>query len=348
MSRTVNVRKDHYTHRDNEKGKLSGTIKCYIETLSYIHISSGRQRIVYAESIEPTKLKFSLSTIIEAIAKGDKGLLNELTKNITVDYMDNVAYGSNTCIPGSTVKGLLRARLELCKSRNALAIGCMKTRIQRMSSLPPKGKHGWRHALVWNDVVLEYRGDQCNPAESNDYTICKICDIFGAPGIAGRVMPSNFCISSSILGKLDLPYGEKVWAIPPNSKLYGSIIFTSLDVEEIGILLIAMGFVKGSVVDRDAVKGMEVLIGKHKYVYKNMGNARFGILSIDFPHRFRGLLNNYGITYGEEDTRIVIKDAMLVRFIDAAIDRALNVYPQLQNLYGFSEAQMKQARGVAV
>ncbi|GEM_PF-1220652 len=337
MSKIVNVRRTPYTERDSERGRISGVINSYIETQTYVHVSSGRERVVITQLVEALP---KLSEIIDAVAKGDRKQLEGLTQSIAIDYTGNVVYGAYVCIPGSTIKGLLRARLELCRSTQDEAFSCMHTKIKKMVAPPARGSHGWRHATIWGDVVLESRGDECNPSTTSDYSVCKVCDIFGAPGIVGRVMPSNFC-GSIELEKLDLSYGEKLWAIPPKTKLNGSIAFTALSVDELGIVLISMGLVKDSTV------GVDVLIGKHKYSHTNMGSAKFYITSIELPHRFKNTLESYKITYITRENKLIIGGEKLTELINMTIERALNKYPQLNNIYGFSEAQVKKNKGVA-
>ncbi|MEM0338069.1 MAG: RAMP superfamily CRISPR-associated protein [Ignisphaera sp.] len=330
---SIAVTRKAFTVRDIEvEGTLSGVIEAEIEALSYIHVSMGRERL---ERLIDIKTAASLlNTVEEALIKGDIKALQRVSSYVALDYIDNVVYGDSVCIPGSTIKGLLRARLELCPAKDGSAISCMRSDVKPISSPPPPGAHGWRHARIWK-AVSENRGPYCNPIETQDYTICVVCDIFGAPGVVGRVMPSNFCCSLEAYEKRDLPYGEKVYAIKPGTRLKGSIMFSALKLEEIGALLISMGIAKGSSI------GIPVLIGKHKYAYPDMGKARFMVVALKAPLRFAETLAKWGLNCSVEHIEIICREKELQKLIDMAIDETLTRYPQLSQLHGFSEADVK-------
>ena len=340
MSR-VDVVKKPFTARDQEyDDSLSGVVEAFIKTMSHIHVSMGRERLE-TTSLTSEIAKQILATDNILALLNNKTFLEKIRTAIALDYVDNIVYGDSICIPGSTIKGLLRSRLELTPSKDRKAVSCMHTITQPITELPKPGTHGWRHARVWSNVIAENRGEPCDPASTQDYTICVVCDLFGAPGVVGRVMPSNFCCSRDAYEKLDLPYGEKVYAIKPNTVLRGFIHFSSLRVEELGVLLISMGITRGR------TEGVPLLIGKHKYAYRNMGKAVFGVSMIRAPHRFKDFFKKMGLEVSEKDFEIICDGQCLQELINKAIDEALKNYPQLEWLHGFSEASERDRLGVA-
>ncbi|MEM3935205.1 MAG: hypothetical protein QW141_02860, partial [Ignisphaera sp.] len=132
---SIAVTRKAFTVRDIEvEGTLSGVIEAEIEALSYIHVSMGRERL---ERLIDIKTAASLlNTVEEALIKGDIKALQRVSSYVALDYIDNVVYGDSVCIPGSTIKGLLRARLELCPAKDGSAISCMRSDVKPISSPP--------------------------------------------------------------------------------------------------------------------------------------------------------------------------------------------------------------------
>lgn len=332
----VKVVRTPYTRRDVEdKQQLSGIIRGFIEALSHIHVSSGREELHVTGPIHT-----DLQNLANAVARGDVGMLERLTQAVSLDYVENVMYGGSVCVPGSTVKGLLRSRLELCRALNNTSVFCMHSE-EAVASLPREGKPGWRHSRIWGSAIFEDRGEFCNPIDSRDYSLCRACDLLGAPGVVGRVMVGNFCCSNCTEHR-QLAYGEKIIAIKPGARLEGDIAFTSLSIEELGILFVSMGLTKSS------QKGVEILIGKHKYAYRDMGKGSFTVTSVVLPARFKGTVESLGIKCIAEGYTITCRDVELKSLVDTALDRALTSFPQLKNIYGFSEARERDIKGVAV
>jgi len=333
LSRVKVVRRP-FTPRDADANRVSGALWARLEALSYIHVSSGRERIEVLRSdlARPENLRF----IEEALTQGRISQVERLTEAVRVGYIDNVVYGGRVCVPGSTIKGLLRSRLELCPSQGGESLACLLTESPPLRSLPPPGQHGWRHARIWWPSVAEDRGPRCNPIAFGDYSLCIVCNLFGAPGVVGRVAPSNFCCEASCCEPRDLPYGERVYAIKPGSTLRGCIHFNSLTLEELGLLLIAMGITAQSTV------GVEVLIGKHKYAYRDMGRARFVLEKLVVPARLVETLRSVASVEPRVSGSIaVIEGDGLTKLVKRAIEQALQEYPQYKSLHGFSEARKR-------
>ena len=338
---SVNVMRNPFTPRDVEQGALSGIINALIVTTTYVHVGSG----AIEPRLEESARRIDLGWLLRKLAGTPRDF--EELKNffkqrgaLIEEVMTNVVYGGRVCIPGSTIKGLLRARLELTPSKDGVAVSCMLAMTPPLTELPPRGVHGWRHARIWRESVFENRGSSCNPIATGDYTVCKVCDLFGAPGLVGRVYPSNFCCDLSSCERKEFSFGEgkieRILAIKPGTVLEGSISFTSLTLDELGALFVAMGLRRG------CLEGRELLIGKHKYMFRDMGVAKFRLESIEFPQRFEDVLRSVGIDCERQGYRIVCKDEALRKLVDLAIDDALSRYPQLRWLHDFSEVERKR------
>jgi len=329
VSTIASFKRGGFTWRDAEAGRISGVIKASLIALTRIHIGSGR---FTARRTPSTGIE--LKSVQGLIEFGDVRKLDELLSGALTVRLENVSYGGFLCVPGSTIKGLLRSRLELTPSRHGEALGCIHTASPPIPQPPPPGTHGWRHARIWREAVAEERGQSCNPMQTGDYSLCKICDIFGAPGVAGRVYPSNFCCSACS-EDADLPYGEKVIAIKRGSELEGVIAFSGLTLSELGALFVSMGLRSGS------IEGKPVLVGKHKYSLKDMGVAKFVVKRFEAPARFFEAVSGFGINCARVGYSVVCEGDELRKLVSRAIDEALRTYPQLEWLYNFSEVERK-------
>ena len=341
----VTVRRAPYTPRDSERGRLSGALNALLITDTNVFVSSGREFLRVREGADIRRIVEEAGTALE---RGDYAAFRRVgdaaAQAIEADYAEMVTYGSKVCVPGSTIKGLLRSRLELCPSRNGSSYFCMQSNVPPLMRTPNPGTHGWRHARIWERAVSEDRGPACNPLRTQDYSLCKVCDIFGSPGVAGRVMPGNFCCGREACVPLTLPpKAMKVIAVRPGTRLEGRIGFSALSLDELGVLLVSMGLRRGS------VEGAKILLGRYKYALRNMGVAHFKVIRAEFPARFASTLNELGLEgkCAEGTANVVCEGNGLTELINAAIDEALEKYPQLTWLQNFSEASVREAKGLA-
>jgi len=161
-------------------------------------------------------------------------------------------------VPGSSVKGNVRARLELSLvPREGFVSSCLIRASEEPLEPPPRGEEGWRHFRIWSQALSFDRGPSCDFTEGEG-EVCLLCDIFGTAGLQGLVAFDDFIGEGVRLKPVDLPVGEKLLAAPPGSAFSGAIAFTNLRAWELGLLLYGMGF-RGSRI------GKPVLFGKVKY-----------------------------------------------------------------------------------
>lgn len=236
---------------------LSGSIdvKLIVDANSYLHVGTGREKF----SVDVNKVK-SLYAKVKTI---DERFLKQIT--LVRDYQEFASLISGVILPGSSIKGNVRARLEL--SFHGFK-GNVRSCFIRAGAImeAPVGVSGWRHQKLWEDVVFEDRGRPCDLTKVGE--VCLICDIFGTSGLKSLVNFSDFVGLNVKLEYLDLPYDIKVEAAPPNSTFNGRIDFMNLKDYELGLLLIGMG-----ITDRRI--GRTVLLGRFKY-RSLMGDKKFG------------------------------------------------------------------------
>lgn len=250
--------------RDRSTFGISGKIKASIKVCSkeedgidsWIYIGTGGVNIA----------------LKEIRIEGDVNrLVRDLSKKIVRDVSGFVRVGGKPTIPGSSVKGNIRSRLELSfipkdgKIRSCFIRSSPLTRRE-----PKKGEHGWRHYKIWKSS-LQFDRKPCD--YNRDRKVCLICDLFGTTGLQGLISFSDF-VGEFETKIFKLPY-ESIEAAPPGSRFTGEITFINLKLEEIGLLLFGMGL-------RDSKVGKPVLLGKYKYRIPEFGVVRYEVEKIEF------------------------------------------------------------------
>ena len=150
----VSLGKENFLPRDASitKDTLTGilTVKCEVseDPLSFIHIGTGGIMMEVNKSIKE----------IRELGKLESTLRRQLDL-IRYDYYEIVKYGGKVCIPGSTVKGMCRSRIELS---TVTVDGKTNIGFRQVTppprSLPPQGTQGWRHFRIWSPSTWEDRG----------------------------------------------------------------------------------------------------------------------------------------------------------------------------------------------
>ncbi|MEM2612362.1 MAG: RAMP superfamily CRISPR-associated protein [Thermoproteota archaeon] len=251
QAQKVEVIRQNPSDRSSYEG-LVGSITASITTLSYLHVGSGQQ--IAFKVIED---KVSGKTRFEE------------------DYLPFASIGRFIAIPGSSVKGNIRSRLELSfKSKDGKVRSCF-IRGSRLYGAPQVGKHGWRHYRIWEHAVKEERGMPCD--HTAGAPVCLICNIFGTAGLKSLVEFSNF-FGEDVTGEpQNLEYEMKLIAVPPNTSFKGSISFRNLKPEELGLILLGMGIT-------DSKVGRPVLFGRLKYRSqvsgRTFGRIKYEVLEI--------------------------------------------------------------------
>ena len=256
-ARRVKVARGDPTPRDGrvKEPTFTGSIRLECRVLSnpvsFLHIGSGAILI-----------KASRKELAKAMEKRrDLGfLVKELKRRpdlFEYDYLGFTRYGGRLVIPGTTIKGMCRSRLELL----TVAVDDEVQSCFRQASPPPRaeprlGSHGWRHFRIWSPTTWEDRGPACDATKTK--VVCLICDVFGAPGLSSRVYFGNFVEEEVSTCSLTLDHGEKIEAVEPGSVFMGEISFCYLKPFELGLVLAGLGATKDGAF-------MPILLGKSKY-----------------------------------------------------------------------------------
>lgn len=331
-SRHVMVVRRSFTPRDQLRNRLTGKLKVLFEAKGYVHVGSGSPAFKGAPRSEA-----------EAVVRRllETGRPPSEATAVGPEPLGIVRYGDRPCIPGSTIKGLLRARLELgAKEYGGRIDSCLSVSGPPLRTLPGRGSHGWRHLEIWGTTVAQSWRERCDPLSTGSYDLCVVCDLFGAPGVSARVMPENLCLERGEVKVLSLPYGERIEALSPGSVLSGYVAFTGLRLEEFGLLLLAIGMHRGG-------GSVPLLVGRHKYAYKGMGVAYLKALKAEFLAETLGRLEEAVASCSREDGLVRCSDGPFKDLVYKAISAALDSYRSWRDFERFSEAQKRDEKDVS-
>jgi len=234
---------------------LAGRVHITLTSLQYLHVGSGEEL-----KIEENKI----NEILKKIREPDQ-IKSEIQRQIQhLSAFSSI--GDTLVIPGSTVKGNVRSRLELSFRNVDGRVNSCFLRAGVIKSEPVEGMQGWRHYRLWRDRIIEDRGPPCDYTRSE--SVCLICDLFGTNGLRGLVEFSDLTLERGGKEVLDLPYNMRLEAVRPGSVFRGFISFFNITPEELGLTLIGMGLIEKR-------SGRPVLLGRLKY-RKETGGRKFG------------------------------------------------------------------------
>jgi len=246
----VEVAVSDITHRAGELGEnwMIGFLMVNCVTESFLHIGSGRLKLKIKSEV---KLPTSFYRLLD--------LVKRRPDIVQYDYSEVVRYLDTICIPGSTIKGACRARIELlATSKDRSVHFCFRQATSPPQRPPLESQHGWRHFKLWSPATWEIR-DSCNLTRRAVSEACTTCDLFGAPGLASKVYFGNLLPVSGVeVIEVELDYGEKIELVPPKTIFRGKITFKYLQPHELGLLMIGLGAKLNG-------RFQPVVIGKSKY-----------------------------------------------------------------------------------
>jgi hypothetical protein len=243
-------------------------------------------------------------------------------------------------IPGSSVKGAVRSRIELAcrdgKDGKVVAPILLPPNNQGIPrSLPPKGAHGWRHARIWCESVFEVREPEKIP------TILE--DLFGlaSPDLSmqSRVLFNTFYPVDEGLdcNPVELDHGEVLCAVGKGAAFRGTIIVYNASPEDLGLLLYGLG--------QDKLlcgKEPRLLMGYSKYRCRTSTRrtVSFGIVSVKINEiKPDPLSEDKWINMIEE---IGVRDrSSIEEIVRALVEKTLATYPGLPRCFDEAERRLQ-------
>ena len=230
-----------YTER-NSQG-LEGVLNIEMEVVSeYLHVGSG---VYDVEIIKP------LDNISQLVDKALKGEIPDLSNYFSPVTHEMNKYLGKIVIPGSTVKGLVRSRLELSINEACYIVSRNSNNFSQ------------RYRQIFRNPQFKRTDDPLR-------RVCPVCDLLGNSGLASRVSFSDLVM---VQGKVDYVnvHGEYYESVLKGSKFAGKVVYHSLKPIDLGMLLYGLGFrLKGG-----KLEGKVMLMGRFKFSDRRFGRVRF-------------------------------------------------------------------------
>ena len=239
------IQKD-FTPRDRYKdkfltGHLDITLKIPMDF--YLRIGSGED----VEIID--------SSLVKAVLRGNN--LNEIKSKLEIIDVSQQSRSHETIIiPGSTLKGAIRFRLEQSFIATSKVHACYVVR-----SFPPVPKKSWRHKKA-------YGYNQPRHTCRNNKHPCTVCNIFGMMGLRGKIFFTDAELTEGTIEivELNIRRGRtsREEAVKPGSKFQFQIYFEDFSEDELGLLFFAMNL----------DNNQPILLGRHKYAIQKMNGEK--------------------------------------------------------------------------
>jgi hypothetical protein len=333
MSFSQRLNKVPLTSRDN-LSQITGKLEVNLRLIDRVHVGSGGLKL---KSKDPILIKRLAKEIISG---KDISRIGVEAVNLVFIEQDFVRVGNKVCIPGSTIKGLIRSRLELMagkRGNDVVASACLSIPSRPLTQPLPIGTPGWRHVRIWDKAVTVLREGESFLEEELVSELCPICNLFGAPHISSRVFFNDFycedrCEVTTCVFK---DYGMRLEVLEPNSVFRGGVILRGVTLEELGLLLIGMGF--------DGNQFKPVLIGRMKYAAEGFGKVRFEVIKLIVSEYAIKYLEGVGISLRCIDFNYIIDGDELRKLLNLAFNEARKKFPDIEP---FSESEEKDRLNV--
>lgn len=272
--------RDEYTH-------LSGRVAFILKTLSktenehidsFLHVGTGFERLWVSEKIPTLASEIGKIELQKLAMSRWKEILGEK------EYATMATVGNKPVIPGSSIKGNIRARMELSfVPKNGEVRSCFSVASMRRTQ-------SWRHRKIWRGRLDDDRGRPCS-YDRERTQVCLLCDIFGAQGLASLVELTDAVGERVQLKQIDGEYDMKLLAAPPGSIFTGEMSFRNLRGSELGLI-----FLSGMRLDENG-RGKPVLLGRLRYkgmlAGKVFGRVKYEVKALTlsrWSNPLRGLL----------------------------------------------------------
>ncbi|MEM1513231.1 MAG: RAMP superfamily CRISPR-associated protein [Candidatus Jordarchaeales archaeon] len=267
------------------------------------------------------------------IGTGRKFFANPLPKISSVDVEkvteinalgelveENANINGEPVIPGSTLKGSVRSRIEhLFMPHDNTIEACYS--VSKVRGRVSQNRFNRRHLKVYGypkyGGTIPERG-HCSPPEE----VCVVCDMFGALSLGSKVNFSDALMERGGYEVRTMSFGHNKGnyvLVDPGSVFKFTVSFINLTWEQLGLLLMGMRLHEGK----------PMLIGRFKYAKRKvndqlsaLGRVKMSLLEA-YTYNYRG-----GIPVRKrEDARIITKavDEAKSKFKLRDLDEAVEV-----------------------
>jgi len=265
LGQGINIIKRPYTPRDilsENRYNIIIEFEARVHEKSYLLIEGAD--IHYAESNKIRKIGMRLADEIIEKDRLNRSVLQALLNKYKlageiIQKRSSIDISHMPIIPSSSLKGAIRSRLEYkFIIKNGSSYSCYSVIAMRFDREKAK-----RHISFWGEDISNIR-QSCNLNISPD--VCRVCDIFGAPGLSSRVDFSDALpISRVRLIPVEI-FGTNYYVIPPGGRFKFDAICRNFNMEDLGLVLLAM----------EVYSNTPIIIGRFKYRYNPLVGGKYG------------------------------------------------------------------------
>ena len=304
-----------YSRLPGEAG-VTARVRLSLRVVSdYLFIGSGREAWT---GLEKTASRLDISRLRgpgERLLRSLKSLVGVASAGIIKDFfrVRNPYTGRmEPAVPGSSLKGAARARLELATrdTGKGRVVANFLYDSGAVTRLPQPGQQGWRHARIWCESVAEQRDAEARPTVGEELYGVADAEL----SLSSKAFFSTFYPAEGVRCEIvRLDHGEVLCAVTRNAVFRGYIDVVNASLEELGLLLYSLGFDK-------LLCGKEplLLLGYSKYRCRVLAGSNrrvsFGVVSpslegiVEAPWS-RGALSGCSVT-GTEAARCLVERAL--------------------------------------
>ncbi|AHC52239.1 hypothetical protein SUSAZ_10310 [Sulfolobus acidocaldarius SUSAZ] len=243
------IQRNEYTKR-NSNG-ISGVIELRLSVKSdYLHVGSGSSTYRLVKKID------NIDALVEDAIEGN---IPDLSAYFSPKLHLMTKYSNGTfIIPGSTIKGLVRTRLELSIPGSCYIVS----------------KDASNTSQTYRNIFKPRKKprDRFDPVKFPK--VCPVCDLLGNSGLASRVTFSDF-VGEKVNSQNVKVRGDEYECVTKNSTFRGKVVFKGLKSVEIGMLLYGFGFRIGN----NTITSKTMLLGRFKFSDRQFGRVQFSLVN---------------------------------------------------------------------
>ncbi|QKR01120.1 hypothetical protein GWK48_10570 [Metallosphaera tengchongensis] len=247
------MQRNNYTPR-TFKG-LEGFLGIKLTVVSdYLHIGSGEVSYETKGQVKREDLEKLLEQALRNGVPDVSSYFSERVHSMT-KYSDG-----RPVIPGSTMKGLVRSRLELSIPGSCFIVDRNST---NSSS---------RYVNIFHPSRKPK--DEFKPLQMTK--VCPVCDLLGNMSLSSKVSFSDLTPEKE---KVPIEFvkdeGESYECVKKDATFVGTVTFKGLKDYELGMLVYGLGFrIKGNQLDSKVM-----LMGRFKFSKKSFGRVKFSLVN---------------------------------------------------------------------
>lgn len=225
-------------------------VEMNLEVVSdYLHVGQGRV-------VMPRKEVENPGQIIEAFLMGDTRVYS-VVDDLFLEFNAFPRVGDRVVIPGSTIKGAVRTRLEMSVPNSCYIVD------------RPGVSKSQKYVSIFKPDPNRRSDNYARGIAVNGNRVCPVCDLMGSPGLGSRVSFSDMVMVSGRLGVARVENQDYELAL--KGSRFSGFFLVNVTRSEIGAILYGLGIR----CDAGKVNSRTILLGRFKFQRPEFGRVKF-------------------------------------------------------------------------